>query len=67
MATNPKTIEVTVSPTGETKVETKGFAGPACREASRLLEAALGRVASERLTAEFYADASAEVRRHESG
>ncbi len=67
-----KTIEVTVSPSGETKVETKGFSGPACREASRLLEAALGRVASERLTAEFHAaerqvDAAAEARRHERG
>ena len=47
-------IEVIVSPTGETKVETKGFAGSACREASRLIELALGTRASEQLTAEFY-------------
>ena len=49
-----KTIEVTVSPTGETTVETKGFTGPACRDASRALEQALGATAAERLTAEFY-------------
>jgi len=72
MAPNTKTIEITVSPAGETRVETKGFAGPACREASRLLETTLGRVASERLTAEFHAaerqvDASAAARRHEPG
>ena len=51
-----KTIEITVSPTGETKVETKGFTGGACREASRFVEQALGARASETLTTEFYQD-----------
>ena len=60
-----KTIEITVSPTGGTTVETKGFAGGACRAASRFLESALGTRAAERLTAEFHAGAEAEVRRHE--
>jgi hypothetical protein len=49
-----KTIEVTVSPKGETKIQTKGFSGQECREASRLLEQALGQCASEHLTAEFH-------------
>ena len=49
-----KTIEIIVSPTGETKVETKGFAGGACREASRFLEQALGARTAEAPTAEFY-------------
>jgi len=49
-----KTIEITVGPKGETKVETRGFTGGACREASRFLEQALGGKASETLTAEFY-------------
>ena len=49
-----KTIEITVSPSGETKVETKGFSGGACREASRFVEQALGARASETLTAEFH-------------
>ena len=49
-----KLIEVIVSPTGETKIETRGFAGGQCRQASSFLEEALGVRASERLTAEFY-------------
>ncbi len=48
-----KTIEITVSPSGETRVQTKGFTGPECREASRFIEEALGAWASETLTAEF--------------
>jgi hypothetical protein len=47
-------IEVVVSPTGETKVETKGFAGASCRDASRFVEQALGQRLSEQTTAEFY-------------
>ena len=35
-------IEVTVSPRGETHIETKGFTGGHCREASKALETALG-------------------------
>ena len=49
-----KIIEVTVSPKGETKIETKGFAGSACKAASESLEKALGLQQSEKLTAEFY-------------
>ena len=33
-----QTIEVIVSPTGETKIETKGFIGSSCRDASRFIE-----------------------------
>ena len=51
----PKTIEVTVSPKGDTSIQTKGFTGGACREASRRLEAALGLRAGEQLTSEFHA------------
>jgi hypothetical protein len=49
-----KTIEITVDPRGGTTVETRGFSGSECREASRFVEQALGSRASERLTAEFY-------------
>jgi len=45
-----KTIEITVSPTGETKVQTKGFVGRTCKLASAFLEKALGRVLSDRAT-----------------
>lgn len=55
------TIEITVSPQGETRIETKGFAGPTCREASRELEAALGVRDSEQLTTEFHATVIADT------
>jgi hypothetical protein len=49
-----KVIEITIDPKGGTKVETKGFSGAECREASRFVEQALGARASEQLTAEYY-------------
>ena len=49
-----KIVRVIVGPKGETRVETKGFSGGGCREASRFIEQALGQPASEQLTAEFY-------------
>ncbi len=49
-----KTIEITVASTGTTTVQTKGFTGASCRDASRLIEQALGEKVSEQLTAEFY-------------
>lgn len=49
-----RTIEVNISPRAETTVQTKGFAGNRCREASRFIEQALETQASERLTDEFY-------------
>lgn len=50
-----KTIEILVSPTGRTRVETRGFTGAACQEASRFLEQALGTRTSEQLTSAYYA------------
>lgn len=49
-----KVIEITVSPQGEARVQTKGFAGASCQEASRFLEQALGQRTKEQLTAEFH-------------
>ncbi len=49
-----KTIEIIASPTGETTVQTKGFAGSSCRDASKFIEQALGQRTGERLTAEFH-------------
>ena len=40
--------------TGEIKIETKGFSGPECIEASKFLEKALGKVIEEKKTAEYY-------------
>ena len=58
-----KTIEIIISPSGESRVECKGFAGSACRDASRFLESALGKSTSESLTAEFH-DSQAQHRNH---
>ncbi len=49
-----KTIIVTVSPEGRPSIETRGFVGPECRDASRFLEEALGARTTEQLSAEFY-------------
>jgi hypothetical protein len=49
-----KIIEIIVSPTGETRLETKGFTGNECKEASKFVEQALGNRAGEHLTAEFH-------------
>jgi hypothetical protein len=47
-------IEILVSPTGTTTVKTMGFAGPACRDASKFIQQALGVKMAETLTAEFH-------------
>ncbi len=49
-----KIIEITVSPQGETCLETKGFAGASCQDASRFIENVLGRKTARRQTAEFH-------------
>jgi hypothetical protein len=47
-------IEIIVSPNGQTTVQTLGFVGPSCRDASKFIEQALGQRTSEMLTAEFH-------------
>jgi hypothetical protein len=47
-------IEVTVSKTGETTLQTKGYSGADCLQASRFLEQALGVTATDRRTAEYH-------------
>jgi hypothetical protein len=49
-----KRIEITISPTGESKIETSGFVGDECRNATKSIEAALGKTSSEELKAEFH-------------
>jgi hypothetical protein len=60
-----KTIEITITPTGQTSVETKGFSGAECRQASEFIEKALGQRTAERLTGEFYAQESQSQRLQE--
>lgn len=52
-----KIIEVIVSPKGETTVQTKGFTGSDCLQASKFLEQTLGISSGEQKTGEFYATA----------
>jgi len=49
-----QTIEIIISPQGQSKIETKGFTGNRCRQASQFLKHALGAQVSEKLTAEFH-------------
>ena len=55
-----RTIEIMVAPNGETRVETKGFSGGECREASRFIEQALGERTDEQLKTEFYQTAASQ-------
>jgi len=50
----PRIIEVVVSPQGDTTVQTKGYTGGDCLQASKFLEQALGVTTTERKTNEYY-------------
>ncbi len=50
-------IEVLVTPKGETTLQTKGYTGSDCQQASKFLENALGLVTADRKTTEFYEQA----------
>ena len=52
--TSNGTIEIIVAPDGSTRLQTHGFSGSTCRDASRFVEEALGRRRGEMLTAEFH-------------
>ena len=54
MTPGNRIIEITINPKGETRIQTKGFAGASCRNATRDLEKALGLVQTDQPTAELY-------------
>jgi hypothetical protein len=60
-----KIIEIIIAPDGQTRVETKGFAGAECRQASQFIEKALGKRTNETLTSEFYQQQAQEQRLQE--
>ena len=60
-----KIIEIVVSPTGKSIVQTRGFTGSECRNASRFIENALGKRISEQTTAEFHQHVSDETHQQE--
>ena len=49
-----RVIEMKVSPQGDVTVQTKGYTGSNCLQASKFLEQALGVSLSDNKTAEFY-------------
>lgn len=49
-----KQMIITISPAGETSLETSGFSGAACQDATRDFERALGVAGEETLTQEYY-------------
>ena len=49
-----KQIEIIISPDGSSRIESRGFSGRSCLDATRKLEEALGQPSSETKTAEFY-------------
>jgi hypothetical protein len=55
-----RVIEVTVSPKGETTIQTRGFSGGECLQASKFLEQALGASTADRKTPEFFQSANTE-------
>ena len=60
-----RTIELIVTPDGKTTVQTRGFVGSSCQDASRFIEQALGQRTEEKLTTEFHpAQQTGQVTRH---
>lgn len=53
-----KTIEIIVATDGKSRVETKGFVGIECRQASQFVEQALGNHVDELLKPEFHQTAT---------
>ena len=60
MSSASKTIEIIIAPNGQSRVETKGFTGSECREASRFVEQAIGQQTNEILKSEFHQTATAQ-------
>jgi len=58
-------IEIIVTAKGEATLQTKGFLGSACREASKFIEQALGQRLDERFTAECHTQQTNPQRLHE--
>jgi hypothetical protein len=54
-----RVIEVTVSPQGDVTVQTRGYAGADCVQASKFVEQALGVTTADQMTAEYYSTTEA--------
>ena len=60
-----KIIEIIIAPTGQSRVETKGFTGAECRDASLFIEQAMSQQTSEILKAEFHQAVTAQQQVHQ--
>ncbi len=49
-----KQIIIVIDAAGEATIQTKGYTGPACKDASRFIEEALGEKTAEQLTPEYH-------------
>jgi hypothetical protein len=49
-----KTIDVIIDSDGNVEVQTSGFSGPECKQATADLERALGKVTDDRVTSEYH-------------
>jgi hypothetical protein len=49
-----KLIEVLIDEDGNIEVQTQGFSGASCKQATAELERALGKVTTDTVTAEYY-------------
>ena len=49
-----KTIDVIIDTDGNIEVQTTGFSGPECKQATADLERALGTVTDDRVTSEYH-------------
>ena len=58
MSGTSKTIEIIIAPNGQSRVETKGFTGSECRDASRFVELVIGQQTNEILKSEFHQTAT---------
>ena len=61
-----KTIEIIISPAGKTSLQTHGFTGSDCQQASRFLEQALGQKLTETLTPAFHESQNAQQTHQQS-
>ncbi len=50
---NEPTITISISPTGDVTIQTQGFRGSTCENATQALEAALGVTQTRRRTPEY--------------
>lgn len=57
-------VTITIDTSGQPQVAVEGVTGPACRDATKELEKALGEVRSDRLTPEYHHQSEVRCAKH---